>query len=296
MVIDEISFANLNSFEEVEYSKIKNILKSKDSKFYIADTFKNTKYYVCGKYNLEDKTALIVIIDSPSIKSIACYLMIYSKEFELLNFTLIANKLIADKNEQFSSCIININNLIICSKEGVEYYEYSDIDLSIPFVINNCLEIAECANYIPKYTAIPKRNLNEYNFNNIFFESDSYFIPLKYCSPLNYSQITVDVGGYAPVALKNYFIDSKKISNGKTIVFFLNIYTFENLKVLKEIGYQIFRSDGKLEKTKDIAYYQIDNKGIMTFCDSKVLIYDDNISIESKCNYKDQITKKVKID
>jgi hypothetical protein len=130
MLIDEISFANLNSFEEIEYSKIKNILKSKDSNFYISDTFKNTKYYLCGKYNLEDKTALIVIIDSPSIKSIACYLMIYSKEFELLNFTLIANKLIADKNSKFSSCIINLNNLIICSEEGLEYYEYSYIDFS----------------------------------------------------------------------------------------------------------------------------------------------------------------------
>lgn len=106
-------------------------------------------------------------------------------------------------------------------------------------------------------------------------------MPFKDCSPLNYSKIIVDIGGYSPNSFNNYFIDSRKIQSKKTIIFFLNVYEFEKWKTVKEIGYLLFDSDGKLSKIDSIASYKIDEKGIKIVSSSKVFLFNDFIQIES---------------
>jgi hypothetical protein len=123
--------------------------------------------------------------------------------------------------------------------------------------------------------------MNCWSFDKTFFNKNLKLMPYKYFSIDSTTQVLFSIGNDKKVSVKNYFLDSKKLKNGKIIVFFLNDYVYNNYKIVKEVGYQIYNEDGKLNKQKQIALYHIDKEGIESAFLSKVHIDGDELKIES---------------
>lgn len=300
IVIDQISFEKISTYMEVEYEKIKDLLKDKEDNFKITTNLSDDKFYIHSKYNFYDKMAVILFYKSPSIYTTYCYLMLYSNKKELLSFEKIGQEYIKNSDSNYIIGLINLNSILKFEQAKsnnfvIDYLNYNPEINYFPFERYDCNENENCLNYKPKLDSIPQRNFLKYNFNSIFFEKDLNLLPLKFCSTKPNSQILSSIGEEKKISIISYFIDSKKIQNGKIIIFFLNEYKYENFKVVKEVGYQIFNVDGSLSKTDQIALYQIDKKGIKSIYSSVISIKNGFLKIESGYSGYQKKTEKFKL-
>jgi hypothetical protein len=292
IIIDEVSVENLYMYKEVSYKTIKDLLISKNEDFAIKmdDSDSNSKFYIAGKYNFHDKVAVIMFnkTEKNSNNLINCFLLMYESDGKLSSFRTIGW---FGNHTGFKISLINLNVMFefeadaVLKKYNINYLTYYPLSKEkgyFPFSDNNCEEMETCLNYKPNLDSIPDRKIKKYIFDKAFFEKEKRLIPLKYCSKDTISQILSSISNEKKISMKNYFIDSKKIEDGKRVVFFLNEYEYKNYRKVSEVGYQIFNKNGTLSKREQIAQYYITKEGITSALLSKVFIENDNLIVESQ--------------
>lgn len=290
IIIDEVSFENLYMYKEVSYRTIEDLLISKNGDFAIKMNDSNSKFYVFGKYKFYDKVAVIIFnkIEKKTNNLINCFLLMYESDGKLSSYRTIGW---IGSNTGFKTSLINLNNIFefetdtVLKKYNINYLTYYPLSKEkgyFPFSDDNCEEMETCLNYKPNLDSIPDRVIKKYIFDKAFFEKEKRLIPLKYCSKDTISQILSSISNEKKMSMKNYFIDSKKIEDGKRIIFFLNEYEYKNYKKVSEVGYQIFNKNGTLSKRTQIAQYYITKEGITSIMFSKVFIENNNLRIESQ--------------
>ncbi|AXB56869.1 hypothetical protein [Flavobacterium fluviale] len=288
IVLDGISFENLDAYQEVFYENIKNFLISKNEDFVIKMGNPNSKFYVIGKYEFYDKIAVVMLTKSEQNGNnlTNCFLLMYDKDGGLSSYRTVA--WIGNEAES-KTALINSNNILefenSLDKDNTRYLTYYSLNMEknyFPFSDDKCNEIEACVNYRPSIDSIPERKIKKYIFDKSFFRTEKKLIPLKYCSTDSISQILSSIGNENKLSMKNYFLDSKKIEDGKKIVFFLNKFKYKNYKNVSEVGYQVFNKNGSLNKREQIAQYYTTKDETESIISSNVFIEKGNIRIETQ--------------
>lgn len=288
LVIDDLTFIQITKSNPLNYDKFKELLVSDDKEFQIniKDTI-SSKLYSLGKFYNKGKLNLLLAHHFKNDKEdkILIYLLNYYLNDKLCSYDIIAYKTIINNIVSQKISLLSTNSIVSYnSKNNIDneiIYNVINLRKRFPYDSYYCQDKDTCVKYIPKLDSLPERKMNCWSFDKTFFNKNLKLMPYKYFSIDSTTQTLFSIGNDKKVSVKNYFLDSKKLKNGKIIVFFLNDYVYNNYKIVKEVGYQIFNEDGKLNKQKQIALYHIDKEGIESAFLSKVHIDGNELKIES---------------
>ncbi|KRD12551.1 hypothetical protein ASE21_01180 [Flavobacterium sp. Root901] len=288
LVIDDLTFNNVMNSKSLSYKELSHLLVSDDKEFEIKlnDTASN-KLYSLGKFYNDGKLNLIILHHFKNDKEerILVYLLNYYSNTKLSGYDIIAWRIKNNSKTTKKVCLLNASSIISFRPKNdinaeANYYKYNS-QKRFPYDIYDCEKLQVCTSYCPKLDSLPDRKENFWNFDKTFFKSKIDLVPYKYCSIDTTTQVLSSIEEESKVSMKNYFLDSKKLKDGKVIVFFLNDYNYRNYEIVKEIGYQIFNKNGTLSKQKQIALYHLDNRGVESSFLSKVFVDGDKLKIES---------------
>lgn len=262
IVIDEITLKNFDvKNNQINYTDIKKYIIDEEEIPFISvnDTIFN-KFYTYGKIILDDKKGLLFSHVTNQKKSI--YISIFNAKNELIWFSTLGS-LGKNVNDEKYATIILPNFLFLKIRDinwkndlTVEVFETNE---NILFSNYLCDEYIECSNYTPSIQSIPiSQNLN-LKFDNTFLLNLKLLIPLQFCSPFKNSQVLSSIDKENKKHFSSYFIGSKIIENDNRIIFFFNLYEYENYHNVMEIGFQILNKEGKLIKVDSFCEYAEDN-------------------------------------
>ncbi len=287
IVFDEFSFHN-ESGEQILYDELTKyiIYDDDDIALKVSDTT-NNKFYAYGKFFIEDRPVLILrhMISNEVRNKNIYYLLTYSKNHEFINLDTIA-----DSYNGIASLIYPKAYYVFLNEfENNEAILKSfNPDNNLLFDIEFCNDSISCFSNINNDILVD-RSINAYNFDKTFFETKKVLIPLNALSPYTKSEVLTSLNGQKKLSVKKYFIDSLKIKNDMTMIFFLNDFSFNTFEQVSEVGYLIINTKGAISKKESIAsYHRKDNSIILD--KATVIKGDENILIK-KNDYKGEISE-----
>jgi len=287
-VVDDLSFNQAMNNKALSHKELGHLLVSEDNEFQIKlkDTISN-KLYSLGKFYNDGKLNLLMLhhFKNDKEEKILVYLLNYYSNNKLSGYDIIAWRTKINNTTTKKVCLLSANSIIIFKSTNdinteTIYSKYNS-QKRFPYDTYDCKKSDTCISYSPKLDSLPERTEDVWNFDKAFFKNKTALIPYKYCSIDTTTQVLSSIEQDSKVSMRNYFLDSRKLKDGKVIVFFLNDYNYKNYEIVKEVGYQIFNKNGTLSKQKQIALYHLDNKGVESSFLSKVFIDGNKLKIES---------------
>jgi hypothetical protein len=292
LVIDELTIDSLLNKESISYNKIARYLVSENEDFAlkIEDTISNKLYPLVKFFKGNDLNLIILLLNKTLLEeNLIVYQFIYDSNIKLFSFKEIAYISKRGGKTKKKLTLLSYDNIINFKSndenhlEEIIYSKYKKRDGFFPFDTYNCDELSECVYFKPKKDSIPHRPIvfKSWIFDRVFYKNNISYIPFKYCSTDSITQVLSSIESSKKKSLKGYFLDSKRLKDDGRIIFFLNIYSYENHKIVKEVGCQIFNKNGKLIRRYSFGLYALDQNNIEMYYSSNVSILGDKLVIES---------------
>lgn len=257
IIVDEITLINLETKNQLNYKDVKKFIIDEDKIPYIEvnDTISN-KFYSFGKLKVDDGIGIIFSHVTNQSKSI--YIGIFNVKNELIWFSSIGFIGNNGFDEKFATIILpnlmflKVRDIYLANDLSVDVFEANGDFLFSNFL---CNDYADCINYVAQLKNTPVSfNLN-LKFDKSFLLNLKALIPLQFCSPARNCQVLSSIDNEKKKKNTSHFVGSKILKNNNLIVFFFNVFEFENYYNVMEIGYQIFNEEGKLIKMDNFCEY-----------------------------------------
>lgn len=263
LVFDQITLKKLSSdTEKLSYSEIKKYIVDEEKKplINLNDTI-NNNFYSFGKIKLQNMDALI-FSEVNTHKSI--FISIFNKLGELRWFSKLCSTESFDSslNNNYASMILEDNMFLKVDKNSYLTVEIFEPNEDILFSSYECIDYSKCYLYSPRVEQIPIREDLNLKIDSSFFNTVKLLIPIKFCSPIKTTQVLSSIGNENNKSLDSYFIGSKTLEGDKKIIFFLNIFDYNNYLNVREVGYQVMDKNGKLIKIDNFYEYAETKEGI----------------------------------
>lgn len=290
ILIDDLSYLDLNFENEISYNELKSVTSYLDGSYAIdiKDTLSN-RFFFYKKMMIDDNKSIVIYHESKTNFGNYNYFyqLLFNSKNQFVNLQRIGlrstDSLMSSSNSLLCENYFFVWNFNIHSNQLDSLFFMFNYNKPLLFDNYECNEIDFCLNYTPNLESLPERNLSKYIFDSTFFTNIINLIPLKYCSTILNTKVLTSIGNKNFELKENYFVESKKISSTKRIVFSLNEYlNIENYKNVKEIVYHIIDNNNVVIKSEQIALcYILDNKEYIKW--SKVNFSENFIEITSSC-------------
>ncbi len=267
IVVDQITLHNLSiKNNEIAYSVIEEYITDEEKKplIKVSDTIYN-KFYTYGQIKLGDRKGLLFshINDNKYL-----YIGIFNESGNLQWFSKLCSTDSSTSiyNDNYATMILSdlmflkVDEIHKNNSLTVEVYEPKE---DILFSSYDCNDYPKCDTYKPTLEEIPLSSNLNLKIDASFLKSLNLLIPIKFCSPVKTSQVLSSIGDENKKSLSSYFIGAKVLKGNRKIIFFLNVYEYENYSNIREVGYQIIDENGKPIKIDSFCEYAEDKEGAL---------------------------------